>query len=93
MRRTLPPEALELYGRYFETATDAIAQARKSCIPADRVARVVEKALTVRRPKTRYLVGPDAWIGARLVWLLPDRMLDFLVARGRRKRARRVGAR
>ncbi|MCS6897736.1 MAG: short-chain dehydrogenase/reductase, partial [Nitrospira sp.] len=50
--------------------------AAKRAIPAENVARVVEKALTTARPKTRYLVGTDAKLRALMVKLLPDRLSD-----------------
>jgi NAD(P)-dependent dehydrogenase (short-subunit alcohol dehydrogenase family) len=42
----------------------------------DAVAGVVLHALTVSRPRTRYLVGRDARARVRLAWLLPDRFVD-----------------
>ena len=47
-------------------------------MPADQVAAVVARALTVRRPRARYLVGTDARITA-IVARLPDRLRDRLV--------------
>jgi hypothetical protein len=38
-------------------------------------------ALTARKPKTRYLVGTDAKIQARVRKLVPDRVFDRLIAR------------
>jgi hypothetical protein len=38
----------------------------------------VEHALTARRPRTRYLVGLDAWFWLALN-LLPDRWRDWLI--------------
>jgi hypothetical protein len=35
-------------------------------VPPDRVARVVERALTTPRPRSRYLVGADAHLQATL---------------------------
>lgn len=56
-------------------------------IAADRVARVIERALAAKRPRSRYLVGWDARIGAFARWLLPDRVLDRLML-GRHRRRR-----
>jgi len=49
-------------------------------IPAERVAKVIEHALTARRPRTRYLVGTDAKLMALFHWLLPDRAYDAVLA-------------
>ena len=48
--------------------------------PADLVARAVEHALTARRPRTRYLVGHDAKIRARIE-RLPDRVRDRVLTK------------
>ena len=47
---------------------------------ADQVAKAVEHALTVKRPKARYLVGRDAHIRA---WIerLPTGLRDRVLAR------------
>jgi hypothetical protein len=46
------------------------------------VAKAIERAATARRPRTRYAVGMGAKpaIAARKV--LPDRVLDAVIARG-----------
>jgi len=49
-------------------------------VPAESVAVAVEHALTAAKPKTRYIVGPDAKKRAR-VQHLPDRLRDRVLAR------------
>ena len=49
--------------------------------PPERVAEAVERALTASRPRTRYLVGTDAKVVARLARVLPDRAVDAVQAR------------
>jgi len=44
-------------------------------------AQVIEKALTTSRPRTRYTVGTDAMIGARVIAKLPDRLRDRFLSR------------
>jgi hypothetical protein len=46
-----------------------IAMQGRNAVPAERVAKVVEHALTASRPRTRYLVGFDAHLMATLYWL------------------------
>ena len=48
-------------------------------VSPDVVARVVQQALTVSRPRTRYLVGWDAKARVRLARLLPDRFVDSIL--------------
>jgi NAD(P)-dependent dehydrogenase (short-subunit alcohol dehydrogenase family) len=50
-------------------------------IDPSEVARVIADAVEARRPRTRYLVGRDAKVMARLVAVLPDRVVDRLIAR------------
>ena len=50
-------------------------------IAPEKVAKAVEHALSSSRPRTRYLVGVDAKVQARLRPLVPTRVWDRLVAR------------
>jgi NAD(P)-dependent dehydrogenase (short-subunit alcohol dehydrogenase family) len=49
--------------------------------PPEKVAAKIEHALSARRPRTRYLVGADAKGQAVAAKFLPDRLVDWLVAR------------
>ncbi len=42
---------------------------------------MIGRALTAKRPRTRYLVGTDAKIRGPLAKVLPDRLMDRAVAR------------
>ena len=72
----LPRRALELYGPAIEEVRRGALEAARWGAPPEKVARAVEHALTAKRPRTRYPVGPDARLGALLVRLLPDPVLD-----------------
>ena len=48
---------------------------------AEEVAEPIVHALTAKKPRTRYLVGRDAKIQARIARIVPDRVFDALVAR------------
>ena len=70
-----------LYGERI-TALQAAAQEEEAKgIAPERVAEVVTDSLTARRPRTRYLVGRDAKINARVRRLVPDRVFDRLIER------------
>jgi NAD(P)-dependent dehydrogenase (short-subunit alcohol dehydrogenase family) len=64
---------------------DAIARERaRANLPArgissEQVAGVIVQALETARPRTRYVVGPDARLIARLRSLLPDSLMDRLI--------------
>jgi NAD(P)-dependent dehydrogenase (short-subunit alcohol dehydrogenase family) len=75
-----PPEANELYGTRLTAFRRKAVERGTHGAPAEEVAKVVEHALTSGRPRTRYLVGPDAKLRAR-VERLPDRLRDRLIVR------------
>jgi NAD(P)-dependent dehydrogenase (short-subunit alcohol dehydrogenase family) len=56
----MPARGRELYGSTLAKADAAIAKVSRSASPPEKVAAVIEQALTSRRPKDRYLVGLDA---------------------------------
>jgi NAD(P)-dependent dehydrogenase (short-subunit alcohol dehydrogenase family) len=77
-----PPEAERLYGSMVAALRqEADKIDRERGLPPEAVAEVIGRALTARRPRTRYLVGSDAKLRARAAALLPDRVLDALIAR------------
>jgi len=74
----MPARALELYGGRIETLRKLAQEMGERGAPPDEVAKAVHHALVSKRPRTRYLVGFDAKLTAKLVWLLPDRVIDRL---------------
>ena len=78
LQRNSPAEVRELYQGLMASVRAETAKAAAKALPADRVAKVVEHALTARRPKTRYVIGGDArfWL---LLNLLPDAWRDRLI--------------
>jgi NAD(P)-dependent dehydrogenase (short-subunit alcohol dehydrogenase family) len=74
-------EQRELYGERVAALQAAALEEAARGIPPERVAEVVAAALTARRPRTRYLVGRDAKINARVRRLVPDRVFDRLLSR------------
>ena len=53
---------------------------RSGIDPAEAAAAIV-KAIETRDPRARYLVGRDAKVMARVAKLLPDRAVDWLIAK------------
>jgi len=77
----LPPEAGELYGpRIQQFRRLATERSAAHAVSTDGVAKAIQHALTASRPRTRYLVGPDAWRRAAVQWL-PDRARDRVLTR------------
>jgi NAD(P)-dependent dehydrogenase (short-subunit alcohol dehydrogenase family) len=75
-----PPGAAELYGARVERFRQLAAARSSRGVPAEEVAKAVEHALTAPKPRTRYVVGPDARKRARLE-KLPDRLRDRVLTR------------
>jgi NAD(P)-dependent dehydrogenase (short-subunit alcohol dehydrogenase family) len=81
MRAQFGPEAERLYGRLIDKVeTEARKIATESGLEPDAAAEVIAEAMTARRPRTRYLIGRDAKIRARMAAVLPDRVFDRLLA-------------
>jgi NAD(P)-dependent dehydrogenase (short-subunit alcohol dehydrogenase family) len=78
----------ELYGDRIEAYRRTVRRTAERGIEPENVAKSIERALTSSRPRTRYLVGADAAVQARLRALLPDRLFDRLVAAGLRRTGR-----
>ena len=77
-----PPELDSHYGAMIATMIDVTTKIdQQTGIEADVVAKVIGKALTVHRPRTRYLVGRDAKVQAAMAKILPDRVMDRLILR------------
>ena len=77
----LPEEGRELYGDKLPKMLAMAQRLADHGQPADNVAKVVERALTARRPRSRYVVGADARALITLNQVLPDRAVDALEAR------------
>jgi NAD(P)-dependent dehydrogenase (short-subunit alcohol dehydrogenase family) len=75
------PERDALYGDAVAAYRKVIKDTAERGIPPQEVAKAIERALESRRPKTRYLVGTDALVQARLKPLVPARLFDRIVAR------------
>jgi NAD(P)-dependent dehydrogenase (short-subunit alcohol dehydrogenase family) len=77
----LPAAALTLYHDAIADLRRAIDAQEQAGIPPDDVAAVVQRALTHRRPRYRYLVGRDAKAASILERLLPDRAMSVVTRR------------
>jgi NAD(P)-dependent dehydrogenase (short-subunit alcohol dehydrogenase family) len=84
----MPPEALERYGALIDVIRRVARRAARTGAPPETVAEAVLHALTAARPRTRYLVGRDAYVRA-LIARFPDRWRDALIRRALRLPAAR----
>lgn len=74
-------EAEDLYGKMIVSFRGLLDRVRGERVPPEKVVAAIEHALTAGKPRLRYLVGRDAKSQAWGIRLLPDRLLDFAIAR------------
>jgi NAD(P)-dependent dehydrogenase (short-subunit alcohol dehydrogenase family) len=75
------PRRESLYGQAIERYREVVRQTAERGISPERVAARIEHALSAQRPRTRYLVGIDAKVQARVRPLVPTPVWDRIVAR------------
>jgi len=56
----MTPEHEKRYGSLVQANNAMMASGTASGLTADAAARVIAKAVTTRRPRTRYTIGRDA---------------------------------
>jgi hypothetical protein len=72
------PDHYALYRGLMRTVREEATESARHALPVAAVVKAVEHAMTSRKPKTRYVLGKDAWFWL-LVNLMPDRWRDWLV--------------
>ena len=82
----MPPEVGRLYGPMIEALrAETVNIERVRGIEPREVAETIAAALTAKRPRARYVVGKDAKLRAPMAAVLPDRVMDRLIARAMRR--------
>jgi NAD(P)-dependent dehydrogenase (short-subunit alcohol dehydrogenase family) len=76
---TLSPEHRELYAKHIAGYRKTIPRSQRMASPADGVAATIEKALTDRRPRARYIVGRGPRAQALVALALPTAARDALL--------------
>jgi NAD(P)-dependent dehydrogenase (short-subunit alcohol dehydrogenase family) len=69
---------LDLYGEAYQAFRGFSEQNATGAISCDAVSLAIFQALTTKTPRTRYLVGTDARLYARLAQICPDRVVDWV---------------
>jgi NAD(P)-dependent dehydrogenase (short-subunit alcohol dehydrogenase family) len=77
----VPEELRPYYGHVPKAMEKTLKDTAKRGVPPERVAQTIERALTARRMRARYLVGLDAHAMLWLSRLLPDLVFDRLLRR------------
>jgi NAD(P)-dependent dehydrogenase (short-subunit alcohol dehydrogenase family) len=80
-RVNVPPGLQAEYGHALAAMDKALQGSARRGIPAERVAKTIERALTARRMKARYLIGGDARAMLLAKRLLPDLVFDRVARR------------
>ncbi|MEM1321810.1 MAG: SDR family oxidoreductase [Bacteroidota bacterium] len=79
------------YEPLLKEAQATIAATEKRAIEVERVAKVVWRALSARRPKTRYLIDANPLWYWLLFNIIPDRVMDGFMRRAFNKALRNRG--
>jgi NAD(P)-dependent dehydrogenase (short-subunit alcohol dehydrogenase family) len=77
----MPAEVPHRYAKLIAPVRSEAERMGRDGLPPEEVADAVGRAVTARRPRTRYVIGRDAKVQAVLARLLPDRAFDALVRR------------
>jgi NAD(P)-dependent dehydrogenase (short-subunit alcohol dehydrogenase family) len=83
-RVDVPAELQAQYGHVPAAMERVLEETARRGIPPDQVAETIERALTARRMRTRYVVGRDAKAMLMIRRLLPDRAFDRVLRRALR---------
>jgi len=78
---TVPPSLRKEYGHVPAAMDKTLQDTAKRGVPADQVAQTIERALTARRMKSRYVIGRDARAMMIARRLLPDHVFDRVARR------------
>jgi NAD(P)-dependent dehydrogenase (short-subunit alcohol dehydrogenase family) len=78
LSREVGPDEYARYTALMSAVRHEATESARKAIPVSAVVKAVEHAMTARNPKTRYLVGRDAWFWL-LLNLLPDKWRDRLI--------------
>lgn len=76
----LSPQVRALYAEHLAGIRKTIPRMQRQASAAEAVAGAVERALSVARPRARYLVGADAYSQVAIGTVLPTRAADAAIA-------------
>ena len=80
MEQGLHDRGIHLYDEDIPSVRALVQKTADEAAPADKVAQAIVKAMTAKKPKTRYLAGKDARAVALMAKSLPDHLKDLAVA-------------
>jgi NAD(P)-dependent dehydrogenase (short-subunit alcohol dehydrogenase family) len=77
----LTPAHRDLYAKHIAGFKKTIPVSQRMAVPAEKVAVVVEEALTARRPRARYIVGLGPKLMVAVVTKMPTKVRDVVLRR------------
>jgi NAD(P)-dependent dehydrogenase (short-subunit alcohol dehydrogenase family) len=77
----VPPQLQSQYGHVPEAMDKTMQNTAKRGVPPEQVAETIQRALTARRMKSRYVIGRDARAMVIARRLLPDHVFDRVAKR------------
>ena len=77
----VPPQLREQYGHVPEAMNKTMQSTAKRGVPPEQVAETIQRALTAKRMKSRYVIGRDARAMVIARRLLPDHLFDRVAKR------------
>lgn len=77
--KTGKKEGVKKYGKSMDSFTNWAYEKHINNLQPIQIAETVLKALTIKNPKTRYRRGIDSWGAVLAKWILPDRVLDWII--------------
>lgn len=77
----VPAELADQYGHVSEAMNRVLESTERRGVPPELVAATIERALTARRMRARYLIGRDAKAMLLAKRLLPDHVFDRVARR------------
>ena len=78
---SVPAELTDQYGHVQAAMSKVLDNTERRGVPPEQVAETIERALTARRMKARYLIGRDAKAMLLAKRLLPDHVFDRVARR------------
>ena len=84
--KTPPIEENPFLGTDYEPALkkfygQMVTKGKIEGLPVERVGKLVEKVISIKKPKTRYVITGRKWLDFILPGILPDRWLDRVFAK------------
>ena len=84
--KTPPVEDNPFLGTDYEPALrkfygQMVTKGKVEGLDVEKVGKLIEKVITIKNPKTRYVITGRKWLDFILPGILPDRWLDKLFAK------------